>query len=170
MDSEILKLCISENNAKIVLVTLSITTLIGVILGFTKKAIFYRDYNDLGLSLAVFGIPLALLLIFYMFNIHSSFTGYFIGVVFILLFFSTIIKTYTSNEGRIIPTAIISISKLILSFLYIIHLFISLTDKKRQSRGQGWFVLAIFTPLLLGLVHTKEGSFKLTSYGRPRIW
>jgi type IV secretory pathway VirB3-like protein len=123
MDIETIKLWTTENASKIILITVSITTLIGVILGFTKRAVFYRDYNDLGLSLAVFGVPLSLLLIFQMFHFQSIYPVFFVVIVFIVLLLVTVFKTYTANDGRILPTLIISVSKLVLSFLFILHLF-----------------------------------------------
>jgi uncharacterized membrane protein len=168
MDIELIKKSITDNILQLIVIICIIVTVIGIILSFTKKVIFYSDYNDLGLSLAVFAVPVVLMIII------QQFGGMGIIAAFVLISLTvgllTLLgyKTWVANDRRILPTIIVVPSKLILSFLYVIYLFSALTGKKRRERGQSWFVLIILTPLMLSLVHTQEGRFRLSSTGRLR--
>lgn len=144
-----------------------IVVLYGIFLGVTKRAVFYNDYNDLGMSLAVFGGPLCLVLVFSQFNLLTRGTMIFIGALFVLLFVIELYRTWKANDHKMLITVIISVSKLTLSFLYVVYLAELTMGKGRFKRGRGLFMLVFLTPLMLVLVHSKEGSFRLTSRGRP---
>jgi len=168
MDPEVIQ-DIINNVPQIIGVALLIVTIIGIILGLTKKAIYFNDYNDLGVSAAVFATPFVVGLISLQFGLNPTMTLSISTILFLTLFCLTLYKTWKANEGMLLITIIVSISKLIMSFLYIFHLYMALTGKQRTARGKAWFILAVFTPILLGLVHTKEGSFRLSRTGRPYL-
>lgn len=165
---ELIKYTTSHWGEIIGIAILSITV-IGVTLGFTKKAIFYNDFNDLGISAATFAVPALIVVGVGAFIPHESIM-YFAAFAFFGFFAAMVYKTFLANNKSIILTGVLVVAKMTMSFLYVLHLYTALTGKKRSERGQGWFVLAIMTPLLLALVHTKEGSFRLAPSGRPRFF
>jgi len=164
---ELIKITSAEWLPQFFLIVVGITILFGIFLGFTKRVIFYNDYNDLGISLATFGIPACMALGFTQFNLLTKWSAFLIATVFFLLFAFVLFKTWQANDRKVLTTLVVGISKLILSLLYVVYLAQLTMGKQRQKRGIGLFILAFFTPLLLALVHSTEGSFRLTLRGRP---
>ena len=136
-------------------------------MGVSKKAIFYADYNDLALSAATFSVPALIMIVGSNFIGNPKIVMWLALVIFFGLFIRMLITTYKANDGKIFHLTIMSISKLVLSFIYIIYLYDSMAAKKRTDRGKAMFILVILTPILYALVHEKEGVFKLSSRGRP---
>jgi uncharacterized membrane protein YhdT len=132
-------------------------TIIGTCMAFMGKAVFYNDYNDLGGSLATIALPALLFPISMM--MPQWFAMTMILVVFVGLFAAMVWRTYKANNGNPLITPILVLAKMTLSILYIVHFFAAFNAKEASGRRQGWFVVAIMTPLLVKLVHTRDGSF-----------
>ncbi len=144
-----------------------IITIIGVLLGVSKKAVYFSNYNDLGLSAAVFAAPATIFLVTAQFGIAPDLVLIVVVILFFGLLLTVLFRTWKANNKSIIKTFIIGISKLVMSFLYVFYLYQAFTGDKAKTRRTSWFTLAIFTPLLIALVQDKTGSFKLNSRGRP---
>ena len=163
---------INANTGTSIAIAALVITALGVALGLMNKVIFYNDYNDLGVSAATIAIPaLILASTFIFYKDQETIATIFLvaATAFIGFFIVMAYKTFMANNMSVVVTLILIVAKLVMSFIFVLHLFNALTAKKRATRGQSWFVLAILTPLLLALVHTKEGSFRLTATGRPRM-
>lgn len=166
MEIDIIKKSIVENIGQISLIIIILLTMLGIFLGVTKRVVFYADYNDLGLSLSIFAVPLVSLIILKyvaVFNFKILIIPLLLaaGLICILIY-----NTWKSNNKKILPVLIIMPSKLILSFLYIIYLYSAFTEKGRRARGQSFFVITVLTPLLLALVQAERGRFNLTRFRR----
>lgn len=149
-------------------IAILVATVAGVALGFSKRVVFYTDYNDLGLAAAMCALP-ALILFIGVSLVPQSVALGIAGVVFIGLLVKTAMTTYQSNERSIWKTILVLIAKLVMSFLFVFHLLGALTAKTRRKRGGSWFVLVILTPLLIALVKEQKGIFSITSTGRVRM-
>lgn len=152
-----------------VVISILAVAVLGVALGLTKKAVFYNDYNDLGLSLGTLAFPSVIVLVLLQFGLYGVLTWGIAATVFTIMFGVMVRRTYVANRGKLWVVPVLLMSKLVLSVLYVAHLADLTMGKNRRTRGKGWFVVIVLTPLLLALVHTQEGRFYLTSAGRPRI-
>lgn len=139
--------------------------MLGVVLAFTKRAVFYADFNDLALTAAMFALPALVL------AAGSLFTPFSLLVTSRARCSSACSSRWRSRpggrmaarsgrprprgrEGRtVVPVHRIAVS--------------AFTAKTRSKRGQGWFV-AILTPLLLALVAEHRGLFAITPTARVR--
>lgn len=142
---------------KVAIMVMLTATIIGVGMAFMGKAVFYNDYNDLGGSLATIALPALLFPISMM--LPQWFAITMILVVFFGLFAAMVWRTYKANKASPVMTPILVLAKMTLSILYIVHFFAAFNAKEASGRRQGWFVVAIMTPLLVKLVHTRDGSF-----------
>lgn len=142
---------------KVAIMVMLTATIIGTCMAFMGKAVFYNDYNDLGGSLATIALPALLFPISMM--MPQWFAMTMILVVFVGLFAAMVWRTYKANNGNPLITPILVLAKMTLSILYIVHFFAAFNAKEASGRRQGWFVVAIMTPLLVKLVHTRDGSF-----------
>ena len=142
-----------------------VVTVVGIVLGFSKRAVFYTDYNDLGVSAGMFALP-ALIIFAAGSFVPQTVAIWIAGIVLVGLLVKVSLTTYRSNNGSIWKTIVIVIAKTFMSFLFVFHLVTALTAKKRSERGGGWFVLVILTPLLIALVNEKKGVFSISSTGR----
>ena len=156
----------------IVLGAIFAVVLLGVILAFLKKAVFYQNFNDLAWSAGMCAIPALVLVIgatmFGQSNsvLQSNPALYVVGGLFVLLFIKTAVTTYKSNSGSLVLTPILMVGKTALSFLFIFYLYWSMTAKTRSERGKGMFVVVILTPIMLALVKEHKGLYAITKSGR----
>ena len=147
--------------------TVLVVTVAGVVMSFAKKAVFYADFNDLAITAGMFALP-ALVLVAGSLLAPFSILVYVAGAVFVGLFLKVALTTWRSNDGSWWKTPVLLVGKATLSFLFIAYLYQAFTGKTRSKRGQGWFVVAILTPLTLALVAEHRGLFAVTPTGRIR--
>ena len=166
-----------SNMPLIVLGAIFAVVLLGVILAFVRKAVFYQNFNDLAWSAGMFAIPALVVMVGAVFV--SAGAGaetentqmpvgllYAAGGLFVLLLVKTAITTYKSNSGSLVLTPIILIGKAVLSFLFVFYVYWSLASKNRAERGKAMFVLVILTPIMLALVREHKGIYGISKSGR----
>ena len=168
MSFEALIAWIQANILAVVGLPLLLTTIVGIVLAFMKKVVFYADFNDLALSAGMFALPALTYVAGLFFQVPETICLYVAGAVFLGLFAKTVLTTWRGNDGSLWKTPLVLVGKVAMSFLFIAHLYQSFTGKTRSKRGGGWFVLAILTPLMLALVADHRGIFSITSTGRVR--
>ena len=165
---------VTSNMPLIVAGTVLAVVLLGVVLAFARKAVFYANFNDLAWSAGMVAIP-ALVLVGVAPFVSGSGEGdaqvptwllYAAGGLFVLLFVKTAITTYKSNNGSILLTPVLLVGKLFLSFMFVFYLYWSMTAKTRSERGKGMFVLVILTPIMLALVREHKGVYAISKSGR----
>ena len=115
----------------------------------------------------MFALP-ALVLVAGSFFAPLEILVYVAGAVFVALFVKMAVTTWKSNGGSLWKTPLLLVGKAVLSFIFIAYLYQAFTAKTRSKRGQGWFVVAIVTPLMLALVAEHKGLFAVTPTGRIR--
>ena len=147
--------------------TILVVTVAGIVMSFTKEAVFYADFNDLALSAGMFALP-ALVLVAGSLLAPMEVLVYVAGAVFVGLFLKVALTTWKSNDGSWWKTPLLLVGKTTMSFIFIFYLYQAFTAKTRSKRGQGWFVVAILTPLTLALVAEHRGLFAVTPTGRIR--
>lgn len=161
-------LYVQTHQDSLIFYALLLTTILGIVLAFMRKAVFYADYSDLTITAAMFGLPALVLAIGIFYLGQFAITITIAGITFVPLFLTVLAKTWKSNRS-VWKTVVILISKTILSFLYVVYLLNALTEKNRSKRGVSWFILAIMTPLMFALVHDKSGKPASLPKGRGRF-
>ena len=78
------------------------------------------------------------------------------------------VTTWKSNDASRWKTPLLVIGKMSMALFVIVYLYQAFTGKTRSKQGQGWFVVAIPTPLTLALVAEHRGLFAMTPTGRVR--
>ena len=168
---------VQSNMPLIVFGAIFAVVLLGVILAFAKKAVFYANFNDLAWSAGMIAIPALVMMVGAMFMSAGAETEtgdtqmpagllYAAGGLFVLLFVKTTVTTFKSNKGSFLLTPILMVGKITLSFLFIFYLWWSMTAKTRSERGKGMFVLVILTPIMLALVREHKGVYAISKSGR----
>lgn len=140
-----------------------------VISSYFNGVTIYRDYNDLALSCGVLAVPIVVILLL---NWVITLSGsnfsedliYFIVLpIFVSLFIFTVINTFRSNNILIAPFVLIT--KLFLSFTFVINLYLFMTNHDK-NRGQKAFITMILGVLLTSLVKENTGLFRIGSTGK----
>ena len=147
--------------------TILVLTIVGITMSFLKRAVFYADFNDLALTAGMFALP-ALVMVAGSMLAPGEYIIYIAGAVFAGLLLKVIVTTWKSNEGSFWKTPLLIVGKVAMSFIFIAYLYQAFTRKTRSGRGQGWFVVAIVTPLMIALVSEHRGLFAISSTGRIR--
>jgi len=138
--------------------------LLGIILGFTKTIVVYRDYSDLT---KVFMLVLAPVGIFAIIgdNVDSKIVRNILMVIEILIILWILITTYLDNRN-ILKTILAFITKIPLGVLFAFYLVNLISPSgnsmgnRRKSRGISGLVLIFLAPVLYGLVNHSVWSFK----------
>ena len=159
---------IQANILAVVGLPLLLTTIVGIVLAFMKKVVFYTDFNDLALTAGMFALPALAYIAGLFFQVPEQICLYVAGAVFAGLLIKVVLTTWKSNGGSLWKTPLVLVGKVAMSFLFIANLFQSFTGKTRSKRGAGMFVLLLMTPLTLALVADHRGIFSITSTGRVR--
>lgn len=138
--------------------------ILGIILGCYKKIHVYKNYNDLGISLLLFFIPLMLVILefFYQFQIDKYYLYVIIGLEVFLLTV-TAINTYKSNNN-VLSTLLALFIKMPLSLIFTVFVLdLMLPGKKRRkssSKGIDTLFLLALAPIIMALIKDHEGVFK----------
>jgi hypothetical protein len=154
-----------SENYKVYLLIFGVIVLLGIILGYTKTIVVYRDFADLAKVFLLVLIPIIVLL-FVPDNIenqhHKDLIIYgilaFIGLMFIWI----IISTYKDNRN-IIWTVIALCVKLPLAIIFLAYLnsfFSSNKDKSMQEQIKEKISAGVVLLFILGLVRHKVWRFK----------
>lgn len=152
----------------VIIVAMIALVIFMVTLGFTRHIVFYKNYNDLGISAGAIALP--------------TFIGFGPGLmlppkitlwtclaVFALMLVIMIAKTFMANNKSLIKTIFLIPAKLTMSFLFVFYLYDAFTNKKRSGRGEAMFNVVVLTPLMLALVKERTGIFRISRSGRPRF-
>jgi len=137
--------------------------LLGIILGFTRTIIVYRDFADLT---KVFMLVLAPLGLFYILGDkidNRILKNIFCGIEGFLLLW-IIVTTFIDNRN-IFKTLLALITKIPLGVIFAIYLvdLISPRGKNlRRSRGIAGIVMLFLAPILFGLVKNRVWIYKNT--------
>ncbi|MFG1393156.1 hypothetical protein [Xanthobacter agilis] len=129
----------------------------GLYLGWTRRVVVFRNYDDLAL---VFGCAVSALLALAMGDAWLLATVFW--MVSTALAVAVILRTWQDNGVLLLP--IILVTKLVFSFLWIHHLIelivpsgSTLADRSR-SRGIAVLVLLVLTPVIGRLVRDHESA------------
>jgi hypothetical protein len=137
--------------------------LLGIILGFTRTIIVYRDFADLT---KVFMLVLAPIGLFYILGDkidNRILKNIFFGIEGFLLLW-IIVTTFIDNRN-IFKTLLALITKIPLGVIFAIYLvdLISPRGKNlRRSRGIAGIVMLFLAPILFGLVKNRVWIYKNT--------
>lgn len=150
---------------KIYFIIFGIIVLIGIILGYSKTIVVYRDFADLTKVFSSFLIPFIVLL-FVPDNIenqnHKSLVIYSIIAFIGLMFIWIIVSTFKDNRN-IIWTIIALCVKLPLAIIFLAYLnsfFSSNKDKSLQEQIKEKISAGVVLLFILGLVRHKVWRFK----------
>jgi hypothetical protein len=141
-----------------------------VISSYFNLTVIYKDYNDLALSCAVLALPfisfllLAMAANFFSITISNSIVIIISLSVFSLTFILLIINTF-KNNGLLTLIPVI-VTKLLLSGVFIINLYLFFTASTRKEKGKHGFVALVLGMLLTSLVKENIGILKISSNGR----
>lgn len=138
--------------------------LIGIILGFTKTIVVYRDYADLTL---VFMLVLAPLGVYGLIGdkVENDIIRIVLLIIEIIIILLILIKTYIDNHN-IFKTILAFITKIPLGVIFAIYLVNLISPggnskgEKIKSRGISGIVLIFLAPILYGLVRNRVWSHK----------
>ncbi|MFG1404377.1 hypothetical protein [Xanthobacter sediminis] len=129
----------------------------GIYLGWTRRAVVFRNYDDLAL---VFGCVVAAVLALAMREARLIATVFW--MVSAALAVTVILRTWQDNGTLLLP--VILVTKLVFSFLWIHHVIelivpsgSTLADRSR-SRGIAVLVLLVLTPVMGRLVRDHESA------------
>ncbi len=156
----------------IFLIAFLLIVIFGIVKGYgeNRTIIVFRDYDDLGLT---FLIPASFFLITYIFTILGGNVNIGIGlssIVAVCLLYLLIKNTYNDNSKNIPKTALVLITKIPLSIIWILNLMEVINPsgkgtQRSKNRGQSLIILTILTPIIGMLVVDKSGS-----YFNPKSW
>jgi hypothetical protein len=149
---------------QLVIFALILVAILCVALTLFGEATCYEDFNDLGVSLGVVAGPALVGVIVMYAALPVEASVFLVALPGVLCLLVTIWKTYRSNNIFLFPFMIIT--KVFLSFLYIIYLWQALAAKTRRGRGASRFILIILSPFLYALVKNKQGVFSISKTGR----
>ncbi len=144
---------------EIYLIIFGIIVLIGIVLGYTKNIVVYRDFADLTKTFSLFAIPCGILIIsaFAEDPNTSSIVVVLTLIIVVLIFISVIISTYRDNKN-IILTLLALCVKIPLSLIFLFRLIELVSPNKNKSyREQNEARLKAIAAMLLilGLVRYK---------------
>ena len=141
----------------------------GVVLGFgeNRKIVVYENYDDLALTFAVPSLAWASLICIGMGKDGFFYTllGYalILGCLYVLGL--TIWRTFQANERSIWKTALATVTKFPLAFLWV-KLILELLNpsgksglERAKNRASALMLLAFLTPIISALVVEKSGHF-----------
>lgn len=154
-----------DKSYKVYLIIFGIIVLIGIILGYSKTIVVYRDFADLTKVFSLVLIPL-IVLIFLPNSIenqnHEDLIFYGITAFIGLMLIWIIVSTYKDNRN-IIWTIISLCVKLPLAFIFLVYLnrfFSSNKDKSLQEQTKEKISAGVALLFILGLVRHKVWRFK----------
>ncbi len=149
---------VKDDTPMIILLIIIGISILGLILGYTKVIIVYRDYADLTKSFSLFGLPILLSFGYSLMKINSVTTLYVLeGIVIISLFSWIIISTYRDNKN-ILWTLLAIFTKIIFSLVFAIYLLQVISPDKNKSldkRNEDRIKALAILFLILGLVRNK---------------
>lgn len=163
-----------SKNHQLLLVIFIITVITGILLGFKKTIVVYRNYDDLGMVFLLGVFPA-------IYQIISGFISepgplnilyWFFSAVEVLIFIFVIKRTFRDNSNPILAIlALITKIPLSVLFIYVLFSFISPSgstqSEQRKSRMGAGLLLAVLTPIVLALVQERSGVFNPSNI-RPR--
>ncbi len=147
---------------EIYFIILGVIILIGIILGFTKTIVVYRDYADLTKTLFLFALPLGAMYIgIFIQNIeYKNYIIYTVLSILSVIFVWIVITTQRDNKN-IIWTIFALCVKIPLALLFILSLMqLVFPSKNKTYREKNEDRIKALTVLVfvLGLVRNKEWS------------
>ena len=145
---------------------------LGVVLGFTKTIVVYRDYADLAKVFMLVLAPVGILLIAMQFGAGSDVWArrikILVGILEVGLLGWILVSTFSDNRN-ILKTLLAFVTKIPLGVLfafYVIQLILpggKNYKDRRQSRGIAALIMLVLSPLLYGLVQHRVWSYRRTS-------
>jgi hypothetical protein len=159
-----------STKGKIIIWSIIAVIIIGIILGYTKTITVYEDFSDLTIVFLLVFAPLGVFYSFIpMIVAYSGGNETVLQVIMLLVEIGILtwifIRTYNSNKN-ILKTILALIVKLPLGIIFAYYLLYLLFPggnnyyERRRSRSKAAIVLAVLTPLILGLVRNKVWRIK----------
>jgi TctA family transporter len=138
--------------------------LLGIILGFTKTIVVYRDFADLTKVFMLVLTPIGLFILLGD-KVQNDIVKNVLIFVESGLLFWILITTYLDNRN-IFKTLLAFITKIPLGVIFAIYLINIISPggktrtQRRQSRGISGIVLLFLGPILFGLVRNRVWNYK----------
>ncbi len=125
---------VKDNTLNVILLIFIGILILGLILGYSKVIVVYRDYADLTKSFSLFGLPILLYFVYSLMEINSLKSLYILeGIVVTFLFVWIVISTYRDNKN-IFWTIIAIFTKLIFSLVFFFYLLEVISPSKNKTR------------------------------------
>jgi len=164
-DEFLTQLGVTNHDAvKYALLSYLVVIIIGIFLGAYKKIVIYNDFNDMGVCLLLFLIPVIVFITLPLFGIQVDKTiNYIVAGLESILLIIVGINTFKGNSNILaaLYSFIVKLPLALFFVLLVIDLFIPSYSKRRRSsnRGLTFLLLLIYSPILLALVKEKKGVF-----------
>ena len=152
---------------KYFLTTFFLLIVLGIILGFTKVVVVFRDYRDVTVNASLILFPFIALLagghILIYFNSNLLYKAYFVIVALVELgmLIWIIINTYRDN-GSIVKTLLALITKIPLTTLFalaVLEVFSPGEKGKKRDKTDAIAILLLILPLIYGLVRHRVWKY-----------
>ncbi len=147
---------------EIYFIILGIIILVGIILGFTKTIVVYRDYADLAKTLFLFALPLGAIYIgIFIENIeYKNYIIYAVLSILSIIFVWIAITTQRDNKNIIwtILALCVKIPLALLFVLFLTQLLFPDKNKTYREKNEDRIKALIVLAFVLGLVRNKEWS------------
>lgn len=149
----------TESSWVLILVPILLLYAFGVWMGFNKKIVVFRNYNDIFVVGLLFIIPIGFLTLFsFVGEDASDIKGAVLYACVILEFITLvfiIIRTWKDNKNPLKLLFALFI-KIPIGIFFFFHIYGAFTNKTRTSRGSSMFWSLMMLPLIYGLVADKS--------------
>ena len=150
----------SQNDVNsLIILAFLLPLIIGIVLGWRKKTVVFRNYDDLFIAFLALVLPVPLGFLYLLTN--SQITLSLCILAELALVFWIYYRTYEDNQGNFILTFLAFYTKIPLSILFLFQL-LDLFDNilkpaTEKNKSVSVVSLLVLTPLILKLVKNKTG-------------
>ena len=140
----------------IILVSFLLIISLGVILGYMKVIVVYKNFGDLRNVFLIVLLPMTVFFILMQLGIenfeafHTPFY-IFLAVILIYIFITTL-----KDNGNIFKALLAFVTKIPLGVLLVVALIEFISPKKRTNRGYAFATMLLLTPIVISLIHNKD--------------
>ena len=139
----------------IILMTFLLIISFGVIMGYTKKIVVYRNFGDLRNVFLIVLLPMTVyftLMKLGVNNFENFQTPYLIFLIAILIYI--FISTLKDNRN-IFKTLLAFVTKIPLGVLLVVAMIEFISPSERKKRGLAFATMLLLTPVVIGLINDK---------------
>lgn len=156
---------ISDVNTDIILIIVALLIITGVILGFTRTAVFYYNTADLFISF----IPYILLFVSFLISDNTQSNKIIITILLyssLLTFLFSSFLTLKYNKYNILLSIPVMVSKIFFAIIIVCKLLVAINppgeteSERRRNRWSNILILLILSSLVKGLINGEEVYYK----------